>query len=118
MFDRKASKNDNKHEDRLDHNRIMSKFYEQEMPELTKASIIDLEKHHKAFDTSIDDIDDDSETFNTTGSSGRQGQRRRDLKKTAQDKAKERIWQSIEHEVSSQADSSSDSDEDDHQIWL
>ena len=43
MFDRNASKSDNKHVDRVDHNRIMSKFYEQEMPELTKASIVDLE---------------------------------------------------------------------------
>lgn len=84
MFDRNASKNDNKHRaaDRIDHNHIMSKFYEQEMPELTKASIHDLEKHHRAFDTSLDENeDDDIEAFNTSAS-GRQGQRRRELKKT------------------------------------
>jgi len=84
MFDRNASKNDNKHRamERIDHSTIMSKFYEQEMPELTKAGIIDLEKHHKAFDTSLDENeDDDIETFNTSAS-GRALKGRRDFKKT------------------------------------
>jgi len=84
MFDRNASKTDNKHRanDRTDHSTIMSKFYEQEMPELTKAGIINLEKHNKAFDTMIDENEDeDIETFNTSAS-GKALKGRRDVKKT------------------------------------
>lgn len=43
----------------------MNKFYEQEMPELTNAKIDDLEDHHKAFDSSLDE-NDSLESFNTT----------------------------------------------------
>lgn len=109
MFDR-ANKTDNKHSPagRNDRSTIMSRFYETEMPELTKSS--DLESHRKAFDQSVED-EDDLESFNTTGGS----KRRRDLKRSSQDKAKERLWQEIEQEVSSQADSSDSSDEE-HQI--
>jgi hypothetical protein len=108
LFDRKAAthKNDNKHTH--DRSSIMSKFYEQEMPELTKANVVD----HKAFDQSFED-EDDLETFNSSQASK---SHRRDLKKSNQDKAKERLWQEIEQEVSSQADSSDEDSDEEHQI--
>ena len=90
----------------------MSKFYETEMPELTNASIDDLEDHHKAFDSSLDESD--TVEINTTSTSLPQTKnRRRDLKRDPRDKAKEKLWESIEQEVSSQADDSS-SDDDEH----
>lgn len=90
----------------------MNKFYETEMPELTNASIEDLEDHHKAFDSSLDESD--TVEINTTSTSLAQTKnRRRDLKRDPRDKAKEKLWESIEQEVCSQADDSS-SDDDEH----
>jgi len=92
MFDRKtSSKSDNKHTPgtKIDHSHIMNKFYEQEMPELTKASTAHLD--HKAFDQSLEDADDDLESFRTAAAS-KNNTRRRDLKMTPEDKAKERLW--------------------------
>ena len=117
MFERKSNRNDNKYDghkgkQQIDHNHIMSKFYETEMPELTNASIDDLEDHHKAFDSSL--YESDTVEINTTSTSLPQTKnRRRDLKRDPRDKAKEKLWESIEQEVSSQADDSS-SDDDEH----
>lgn len=89
----RPSKSDNKHTSG-DHSRIMDRFYEQEMPELAKRNQLD----NNAFDQSVDEGDDDLEGFSTMPTSS-QNTRRRDLKKNPQDKAKERLWQSIEQEV-------------------
>ena len=65
MFERKSSRNDNKHGNGRDtHSRIMSNFYETEMPELTNSSMDDLEDNLKSFDHSLDE--NDTIEINTT----------------------------------------------------
>jgi hypothetical protein len=71
IFERKTNRNDNKYDGnrgrQIDHNHIMRNFYETEMPELTNASIDDLEDHQKAFDSSLDESD--TVEINTTSTS-------------------------------------------------
>jgi len=93
MFDRSRSKNDNKGQQTTERANIMNKFYETEMPELTKANIH--MESRKAFDQSLGE-NDDLESFNSTTATTKTTGQRRHLKRTPEDKAKERLWQSIE----------------------
>lgn len=69
MFDRtRTSKTDNKGQQTNDRANIMNKFYETEMPELTKANIH--MESRKAFDQSLEE-NDDLESFNTTSTASK-----------------------------------------------